>query len=373
MKKHIFALILMLTVLLWTTSLAMTTDEFNKQAIWKTSRSTTVYRIASQMSVGPDDDPNSAYTLEEAGTIPAGTYLSSRQHSIGDKYEMAMMLNGHMVDYYVPNDAMCEAVRAVTLEGGQRVYIPELAYGDEAAVRTYLTNANQNEVIDAVLRAMKSSPAPQSSTNKKQSSSGSKTRSAAVAAVPAEWQVELVGEDGETAKAQLLQLGSYASRVQVDGEERTVPTLSLRFGADEAAPEQFVASVSTKSTGYVTLRSEPDQKAAALSKIPDGRLVGVLQPGDPFTLVACNGQTGYVLTRGLTFHSAAQEPLGEGILDQPGKAYTSIFLTPTRNARWLAKWKQGEAVMVILEQDGYYEVEKDGLRGWLKKAYVKLN
>lgn len=362
MKKRFFLVILLLAALLCSTALAMTTEEFNKQARWKTSRSTPVYRVISCTPLGPDDDPGSAYTFEEAGTIPAGTYLGSRLHGVDGKSEMCMMIGGQMVDYYVPSNAICEATRTVTIADGRRISVPELAYGDEAAVRTYLTSVSQEDIIEDFLRVMKAKPAKQSSSAGKHS-----------APAPAEWNVKWTPDNDSTVTAQLLQLGIYSSRIQVDGEEHTVPTLSLRFGSGQVDPERYVASVCTKTTGYVTLRREPDQKAAALGKIPDGRLVGVIEPGDSFTLVSYNGLSGYVVTRGLTFHAADQEPVGEGVFFQRGKEYTSIFLTPTVDARWLAKWKQGESVTVIAELDNYYEVEKDGLCGWLRKAYVTFN
>lgn len=175
----------------------------------------------------------------------------------------------------------------------------------------------------------------------------------------------------ETEKVSLVTLGTANSEIETGNEKSTVPTAQLRF-ENRTDTDPIVASVLTKKTGFVTVRNEANENAASLGRIPDGMIVGVIEQGETFTKVSYKGITGYVVTRGLAFHDPTQTPIGVGQLYQKGKKETSIFLQPKQDAKWLAKWSQGESVTVVAEEGRYYAVEKDGFYGWLKKDYVQL-
>ena len=316
MKKHFGLLLLTILILLCTSALAMTQEEWNSQCKWKTNRSTPVYRVVSHRATGPDEDPDAGYELAQVGTLPAGTYLGSRMHSIGDKNAMCAMVNGSIVDYYIPSSA-----------------------------------------ISSVNRTGKTT-------------STGKTKKTAAPKEPAKWEVALKTDEGNE-KAVLLTLGTVRSEIEIGNEKKTVPTAQLCFG-DREEPVKTVVSVLTQKTGYVTLRSEANDRSTALGRIPDGVIVAVLEQGETYTKVSYKGMTGYVVTRGLEFHDPEQTPIGEGTLYQKGKKETSIFLRPKKNAKWLAKWPQGEPVIVLAEEGNYYAVEIGGFYGWLNKDYVKM-
>lgn len=200
------------------------------------------------------------------------------------------------------------------------------------------------------------------------SSSSSSTKKATTEVKP--WYVTINTEQG-TENATLVTLGVSNSVIKVGNENKTVPTKQLQFGDVQLDHTQLVASVLTKKTGFVTIRSEASENAPSIGRIPDGKIVGIVNPGETFTKVSYNGIVGYVVTRGLEFHDVNQEPIGVGTLNQKGKKI-SIWLEPKTDAKWLAKWSHGEPVTVIAEDGQYYAIEKDGIYGWLKVKYVKL-
>ena len=373
MKRFVTVVLALILVLLCLTAWAMTQEEWNKLCQWKTNRSTPVYRIVSRRETGPDEDPDAGYVFEEVGTLPAGTYLGSRLHSVGDKSEMGAMVGGSIVDYYVPSSAISKVTRSIKMPDGTKVTIPELAYGDDNAVRAFLADKYSAEEIDGIVKAMHSGGSSGQSGNSSGKSSGNtkKTdKTDARQAEPAVWEVAWITDRGNE-KVRLVTLGTVNSEIETGNEKSIVPTAQLRFG-NQTEPDPIVASVLTKKTGFVTVRSEADENAMSLGRIPDGMIVGVIEQGETFTKVSYKGLTGYVVTRGLAFHDPTQTPIGVGQLYQKGKKETSIFLQPEQDAKWLAKWPQGETVNVVAEEGRYYAVEKDGFYGWLKKEYVQL-
>ncbi len=373
MKRFVTIVFALILVLLCTTALAMTQEEWNKQCKWKTNRSTPVYRIVSQRETGPDEDPDAGYVFDEVGTLPAGTYLGSRMHGIGDKSEMGAMVGGSIVNYYVPSSAISSATRSIKMPDGRKITIPELAYGDDNAVRAFLADQYSADEIDDILKAMHSGGSSGKSGNSTGKSSGNTKKTGNAGASQPEstvWEVVLIKDQG-TEKVSLVTLGTVNSEIETGNEKSTVPTAQLRF-ENRTDTDPIVASVLTKKTGFVTVRNEANENAASLGRIPDGMIVGVIEQGETFTKVSYKGITGYVVTRGLAFHDPTQTPIGVGQLYQKGKKETSIFLQPKQDAKWLAKWPQGESVTVVAEEGRYYAVEKDGFYGWLKKDYVQL-
>lgn len=373
MKRFVTIVFALILVLLCTTALAMTQEEWNKQCKWKTNRSTPVYRIVSQRETGPDEDPDAGYVFDEVGTLPAGTYLGSRMHGVGDKSEMGAMVGGSIVNYYVPSSAISSATRSIKMPDGRKITVPELAYGDDNAVRAFLADQYSAGEIDDILKAMHSggsSGKSGKSTGKSSGNTGKTGNTGASQPEPTVWEVVLIKDQG-TEKVSLVTLGTVNSEIETGNEKSTVPTAQLRF-ENRTDTDPIVASVLTKKTGFVTMRNEANENAASLGRIPDGMIVGVIEQGETFTKVSYKGITGYVVTRGLAFHDPTQTPIGVGQLYQKGKKETSIFLQPKQDAKWLAKWSQGESVTVVAEEGRYYAVEKDGFYGWLKKDYVQL-
>lgn len=373
MKRFVTIVFALILVLLCTTALAMTQEEWNKQCKWKTNRSTPVYRIVSQRETGPDEDPDAGYVFDEVGTLPAGTYLGSRMHGIGDKSEMGAMVGGSIVNYYVPSSAISSATRSIKMPDGRKITVPELAYGDDNAVRAFLADQYSADEIDDILKAMHSGGSSGKSGNSTGKSFGNTKKTGNTGASqpePTVWEVVLIKDQG-TEKVNLVTLGTVNSEIETGNEKSTVPTAQLCF-ENRTDTDPIVASVLTKKTGFVTARNEANENAASLGRIPDGMIVGVIEQGETFTKVSYKGITGYVVTRGLAFHDPTQTPIGVGQLYQKGKKETSIFLQPKQDAKWLAKWPQGESVTVVAEEGRYYAVEKDGFYGWLKKDYVQL-
>lgn len=187
---------------------------------------------------------------------------------------------------------------------------------------------------------------------------------------PVIWYVTLNTEQGSE-QVELVTLGIVNSVIKKNDEKVTVPTIQLRFGNEQIDHAQYVVSVQTATTGYVSIRTAPYEGTTIIGKIPDGRIAGVVEPGETFTKVVFQGITGYVVNKGIVFHDVSQVPVGEGTLYQKDKKETSIWMLPENDSKWIKKWPQGESVTILAEEGDYYAIENDGFYGWLKKKYVK--
>ena len=117
---------------------------------------------------------------------------------------------------------------------------------------------------------------------------------------PVVWYVTLNTEQGSE-QVELVKLGIINSVIKRNDEKVTVPTKQLQFGNEQIGYAQYVVSVQTANTGYVSIRSEPYEGMTIIGKIPDGRIAGVIEPGEIFTKVVFQGVTGYVVNKGIIY------------------------------------------------------------------------
>ena len=108
------------------------------------------------------------------------------------------------------------------------------------------------------------------------------------------------------ATVELLQQGAEWCQVRYLGTSGYVATKYLAFGGSSDAPSgsQETATVSTNGGG-LNLRETASTGARVLTSIPDGTTIDLLERGETWCRVRWNGQTGYVMSRYLTFAAAA--------------------------------------------------------------------
>lgn len=84
----------------------------------------------------------------------------------------------------------------------------------------------------------------------------------------------------------------------------------------------------------------------------------------------------YVLTRCLQFHDSDVEPLGTGMLTYNGKGTgrTTINIRheASGNAVKIAEWKTGTEVTVFGLDDGWYEIEHNGMHGYVMEKFLTM-
>ncbi len=172
----------------------------------------------------------------------------------------------------------------------------------------------------------------------------------------------------------LVTLGSAQSLVYDGQEVFPAPTYDL-YWETAAEPTQQLAVIAAPRTGKATLRISPASDGRELMQCSSGTLVIVLIPGEAWTHILCDGQSGYILTSALTFLSASTM---DGILPRElhykGKtdpsATISMYLTPSFE-RKVAEFPAGTQVLLFKEGRTWSLVEVNGMRGYVKTAYLR--
>lgn len=176
-------------------------------------------------------------------------------------------------------------------------------------------------------------------------------------------------------EARVVSLGSYTCQVLVDGEEITVPSSDVVFNSKQSDKEQL-ALIYAPRTGKVTMRATASSKGKSLGQVEAGTLVGVVEQGDNFSKVIVNHKAVYVLTSCLDYANAIQtEAPGRGVIQLPsGKSGTVRVRTqPDGSSAEITKWNTGLGVDIISDAGDWYEVEVNGLRGYVLAEYVLLD
>lgn len=181
----------------------------------------------------------------------------------------------------------------------------------------------------------------------------------------------------ETGKhVQLVQLGTTNSIIKVDGEEQTVPTKELTF-SNTIESDKAIAVIFAPNTGKCSLRPKASENEKALKQCKAGTIVSVLEYDKKFCKVNYNGTVGYVLTRCLQFHDSSKELLGIGVLTYNGKATGRTTINVRNSADGdsakVSEWKTGTEVLVFDLSNGWYEIEHNGIHGYVMAKYLTMN
>ena len=328
-------------------SYAETLDEWNRSCRAKTTHSTPVYESYDAVSSG-----------SPVTTIPANTYvkISSQYNGIASiKY---MTHNGNRGWGYVKSEHLAAAIVVVPGEDGTSLGIQELQYQDQYGsipdkdkygIQQDNTHRNNNT---------------QSSSNLTSFSGDQSTFTAQKDAV--------VVRHGDEA-VQLICLGEANSTIMLNGEEKEVPTIELDFGST-AEKEKQVAVIHAPKTGKCTLRSKASDSGKALQKCKAGTVVMVLEYGRNWCKISDNGNVGYVQTDCLKWYDAETE--GTGLLSYNGRTTGSTTInvrnTSSGDSAKIVEWPTGTKVEVFGLEKGWYEIEYDGIHGFVMEKYLTL-
>ena len=140
-----------------------------------------------------------------------------------------------------------------------------------------------------------------------------------------------------------------------------------------------MALVYAPKTGKATLRAEASADSKALGTLKDGTIMVVLDKGYRFTQVRVGDQIGYILRGAVELLDEEQLPIGEGMLIYPttgGRGTTTINVRcePSTGAVKVDEWPTGTMVLVwsVSKNGNWYEVEYDGLRGYVQAQYLNM-
>lgn len=173
-------------------------------------------------------------------------------------------------------------------------------------------------------------------------------------------------------EATVVALGSYTCVVDVDGEEREVPSSELMI-SDEVPSSEQLAMIYAPRTGKVTLRASASSKGKSLGSCAAGTIVGVVRQGSTFTRVLHNGTEKFVLTSCLQYDVVQTHILGYGDITLPdGQAELPVRTQTDADSAQTTAWPNGTRVMVLRRVDDWFEAELNGLRGFVPESAVTL-
>lgn len=180
------------------------------------------------------------------------------------------------------------------------------------------------------------------------------------------WQDELIS---------VKTWGFHSSVILVDGKEQSVLTHELTFSEKVDAAKR-VAYIHAPRTGRCYLRAKASDKGDILDKCPAGTVVQVIKYGKNYCQIVFDGQVGYVQTACLKFVDPETEPMCTWQLSYNGKM-TGNAQVPIRNSAEndssiIVKLRSGTEVTVFSKTGSWYEVEHDGMHGFVHKNFLIL-
>lgn len=167
--------------------------------------------------------------------------------------------------------------------------------------------------------------------------------------------------------------GFHSSVILVDGEEQSVPTHELTFSEKVDAAKR-VAYIHAPRTGRCYLRAKASDKGDILDKCPAGTVVQVIKYGKNYCQIVFEGQVGYVQTACLKFANPKVEPMCTWQLSYNGKM-TGNAQVPIRNDKSndsasVMKLRSGTEVTVFANSGNWYEIEYEGMHGYVHKNFL---
>ena len=365
--KNVILSILIAVLLLPIVAFAQTQEEWNLSCRWKTSCSTTVYALGTENEVQE--------------TIPANTYVRIYD-SVGEMKKIRYMIGGSQRTGLVNSSNLVKCTSSVRGNSGYAEGVHELDPNHDAILQnseviTIAESLLQNGTTDysglnfstpdsPTAQAAQATAGRSSSSSSSSQPRGSDTHDEPEATTTSRGNVQVTVE----------QLGSTTSKVRYNGTTTEVKTADLVFSSD--VPEgKRIAVVYAPNTGKASLRAKASSSADVLKKCKAGTIVSVLEYGKKFCKINYNGSVGYILTSCLQFISPDEQPVGTGVLTYKGKATGRTTINVRNDADGdsakITEWRTGTEVLVFGKEGKWYEVEANGMRGFVKEEFLTMN
>lgn len=383
MRKLLSAVtLLLICTLLPVMALAQTQEEWNLSCTYKTAASTKVYRTDAKEEIKE--------------IIPANTYVKIKSDGADGLCVINYMVNGakstglvlrsnliRCTSQYRKPDGWAENVHELDpnhdkileshavilvapslLQQGDKDYSDlDFELPDSPSAQAAQQTAGRGEKVEAGKPAATTAPMQAANKNSGKTGASTKTNSA-------DKQEEAAAA---TVQIGLVQLGTHTSVVEYEGCELTVPTAELQFSAD-VPEDKRIAYIHAPRTGRCYLRAKASDKGAILDKCPAGTVVQVIKYGKSYCQIVFEGQVGYVQTACLKFLDPSAEILGTTVLTYNGKvtgaAQVPIRSDKSNDSAIVVKLRSGTEVTVFAKSGKWYEVECEGLHGFVHESFM---
>ncbi len=127
------------------------------------------------------------------------------------------------------------------------------------------------------------------------------------------------------------------------------------------------------NTNRLNLRKEPSSDSAWLGAYTPGTWIQVSDAqGSWYAVVTPDGKTGYMsrnfLSKGITGYSTIAT-----VQNPKSTQFLNLRKDPSYNAQVLGFYYNGVPALVLNESGGWYHVSVDGLKGYFRGEYLKIN
>ena len=161
-------------------------------------------------------------------------------------------------------------------------------------------------------------------------------------------------------------------KIQYQGKTVSVSTSDLTFS--ENVPEnKKLATIYAPRTGKASLRQTASSKGTLLKNCKAGTIVSVLAIGNGYTRINYKGTVGYIKTACLKFYGDS-ESTAQGVLSYKGNTgggtTVNVRNTPKGDSAKVAEWRTGTEVTILSHANGWYEIEANGMHGYVMEKYV---
>ena len=170
----------------------------------------------------------------------------------------------------------------------------------------------------------------------------------------------------------IVELGRTSSKIQYQGKTVSVSTSDLTFS--ENVPEnKKLATIYAPRTGKASLRQTASSKGTLLKNCKAGTIVSVLAIVNGYTRINYKGTVGYIKTVCLKFYGDS-ESTAQGVLSYKGNTgggtTVNVRNTPKGDSAKVAEWRTGTEVTILSHANGWYEIEANGMHGYVMEKYV---
>ena len=145
----------------------------------------------------------------------------------------------------------------------------------------------------------------------------------------------------------------------------------LRRVSGNEAPDDLLATfVYAPNSGKASLREDASNDSPVLAQCTSGTVVAVLEIDKTHSLVAVDGQAGYLRNDCLGYSAVREEQVQAGTL--VGGGNINVRAGADKDSARIAQWPAGTQVTVYGVDGNWCEVEYDGLHGWVASKYVAV-